>query len=1190
MKSVIKRGLIWFFLIVLTVSVLNPLPIKSQSLALEAQSGSPIIQHYSPKEYNAYPQNWSIVQDQRGIIYIGNNGFVLEYDGTNWRKIFIGDEMAVRALTVDKKGTIFIGAVGELGYLAPDSTGQMEFVSLKEKIPEKHSVFTDIWKACATSQAVFFFTREKFFRLQNDQIDVIEEPLDPMFAEVVNDTLFVFLHNKGIARLEGTKFKLLPGSDSIMKDAGRTLLLSHAANSLLIITTNKGIYTYDYQSPLPGKTISPLQNLAAPVAEYLKRHLPYCGSVLLNGRYAIGTLMGGILLLDQDGQLVRVINKNRGLSPGFVLSLYEDNSRNLWAGLNDSIARIETNSPINHLGEFEGLKGIPVTVISYKQQLYIGTTAGAFTIPEYQFNVDNDQLEIKPLSKINFDCFGFFKLHGHLYATSSSNIVQIDGHETKTPFDTEKFIYCVGISSRFPDKLFLGQINGFTAFHAIPGESGKNTPAISFIKDPAFDSITYQIRRIEEDHTGQLWLSTATHGVIRIRFTGPELKDHQIDHYGVEQGLPSNSANRIFFWQNQLLVATVKGFYTDLKNTSSAGSGESIHFTPATKINAVFGSTIPKISNISVENNHILWLGANEQVSRIITGDDQQFIWEHENWRKVSGQFEHVYHDTNGLTWIATSEGLFSYNAQAPISDTSTLQTNIRRVFFGKDKELFGEQTQNQVIKYKDNSATFDFSMPFFNSSLSNQYRHLLKGFDNEWSNWDKNTRAVYTNLPTKEFQFIVEGRNYLGQTSRQGTYRFVITPPWHGTLLANIIKGLLAFFLVVLVVWLNSRRLIVAQKKLERIVNERTAEVIKQKEEIQHQAKILKMTNQELEKLSIVARETNNGVLITSAEGEIQWVNDGFMRMYGLSQERLFSEMGKNIYRSSTRNDLTELIKECIDTRKPVVYESSAKKQTGETIWIQTAMTPIADESGRITRLVFVETEITALKQAYERMEQMSLTDPLTHLNNRRYFHNLIDRDIQIAKRKAYRKNKKEATYAMMFLIIDIDHFKTVNDRYGHQAGDHLLIEVSRRMKETLRASDLIVRWGGEEFLVMIKDDDFEGALNLSKKLLDCIGSTGFQLLDNHINVTISIGYCGLPIMIDLPDCLKWEDAVNLADAALYIAKGSGRNRSVGINMEANKLTSQICRQIKENFQAAIDSGLILLVHSHKPKPTSTS
>ena len=141
------------------------------SLLLKAQpnpeKGLPLITNYTPKTFKALPQAWCAIEDSRGIMYFGVQATILEYDGVKWRKvIFKGTPPAVvRSFARDKNGLIYYGASGDFGYLAQDSLGQTQAVSLREYVPEAYRNFYDVWTIYVNGSEVYFQSREFIFRL-----------------------------------------------------------------------------------------------------------------------------------------------------------------------------------------------------------------------------------------------------------------------------------------------------------------------------------------------------------------------------------------------------------------------------------------------------------------------------------------------------------------------------------------------------------------------------------------------------------------------------------------------------------------------------------------------------------------------------------------------------------------------------------------------------------------------------------------------------------------------------------------------------------------------------------------------------------------------------------------------------------------------------------------------------------------
>ena len=189
---------------------------------------------------------------------------------------------------------------------------------------------------------------------------------------------------------------------------------------------------------------------------------------------------------------------------------------------------------------------------------------------------------------------------------------------------------------------------------------------------------------------------------------------------------------------------------------------------------------------------------------------------------------------------------------------------------------------------------------------------------------------------------------------------------------------------------------------------------------------------------------------------------------------------------------------------------------------------------SEALERVVAARTE--ELRVAYARIEEASLTDALTGLRNRRYLEQTIGADLAMAARTEGED--------LIFLLVDLDHFKSVNDTYGHEAGDAVLVQIAQILRANFRTSDAIVRWGGEEFLVVVRFVDRARGGELAEKLRAAVEAHRFALPDGRtIAHTCSIGVAAWPFSRNVPDAMTWHQVVGVADAALYQVKESGRN-----------------------------------------------
>ncbi|MFT5164526.1 MAG: diguanylate cyclase (GGDEF)-like protein [Alteromonadaceae bacterium] len=216
-------------------------------------------------------------------------------------------------------------------------------------------------------------------------------------------------------------------------------------------------------------------------------------------------------------------------------------------------------------------------------------------------------------------------------------------------------------------------------------------------------------------------------------------------------------------------------------------------------------------------------------------------------------------------------------------------------------------------------------------------------------------------------------------------------------------------------------------------------------------------------------------------------------------------------------------------------------------------------------------------LEQAYSTLEEVSLTDQLTQLKNRRFLTKYLDYDIAQTLRSyndfnAGRSLKLPADANMIFFLIDLDHFKPVNDTYGHAAGDQVLKDIKLLLEKVFRASDYLVRWGGEEFLVVVRAASAADAPVMSERLREVVAGHSFSVGEGlTINKTCSIGYATYPFIGKLPESASWEQVVSIADHALYTAKENGRNAWVGLTVTPDVDDSEVVKQSITNTAALV-------------------
>ncbi len=218
--------------------------------------------------------------------------------------------------------------------------------------------------------------------------------------------------------------------------------------------------------------------------------------------------------------------------------------------------------------------------------------------------------------------------------------------------------------------------------------------------------------------------------------------------------------------------------------------------------------------------------------------------------------------------------------------------------------------------------------------------------------------------------------------------------------------------------------------------------------------------------------------------------------------------------------------LKQFIEARLENIKQALIKKQVEEEIQVNKLTGEIESFKTRLKRM---NKEITKVQKKAEQLEKASLMDHLTGIPNRRAYEKYMRE-----KWEHYKKTQD----VFSLLMVDIDNFKSINDKYGHWAGDKCLEELVKRVKSKLRESDFLARYGGDEFLIVLPGTDKDGAIRVSEKLRAHIEQTRFLYRGQRIPFGISIGVCATD-----PEDQNLKSVLNRVDKALYNAKACGRN-----------------------------------------------
>ncbi|MCK4664268.1 MAG: SpoIIE family protein phosphatase [Bacteroidales bacterium] len=949
---------IFFFLIIL------PFALSGQTIK---NRGIPAIKKYTIEDYNVESsQNWDITQDNRGIMYFANTEGLLEFDGENWQLIEIPNKSNVRSLTTGNNGKIYIGSVCEFGYLKPDSLGQMQYVSLVERFHEQHHTFKDVWDIKPTKHGIIFRTSLKLYIIKDNKIKVIESKTGFHRAFSIHNEYYIRDKGKGIMKLENDSLKLIPDGELFQNQSIYLMLpfsndkTSADYKKILLCTKTKGFFIFD------GKKITPWE---IPVNDFILKNEIYCGALLNNEYFALGTIQEGIIIIDKTGKPIQHYNINIGLQDNVTLDIFIDSHKNMWIAHDNGISFVETNSPFSYYNKYSDLPKKIYTSTIYNNNIYAGTAQCIYykNWGLYENPLENSK-KFRILKNSKGQVWNFMHYHEQLLCAHNPGLLSIYDNIAKTIALKHKNAWTIYESEKNPQYLFVGTNKiDLLEFKKNKWEWKHNIKGFN-----------EEVRSLTGDKNGNLWVGHDQKGIYKLILNDKLDSITNIYLYNSQNGLPSDFLNSVKKLGNKILFKTEKGLYEYNSQTDS--------IEPYKKFNnkLIYGIDF----NIFSEDAHgNIWFQDNKELGLMKLQDDSTYQLENIPYYKFKAQLiHHVTPYNDSTVFFETNKQLVHYDPSIIINYNIPYPTIIRKVeeiindslIFGgtytdSDGYVILEQPETQILEFpfERNALRFTYSSPYFEDIDKIQYKFILEGFNKDWSNWTNENKKEYSNIPPGKYIFRVKAKNIYQIESIESSYQFTITPPWYRTILAYIFY----FLLVVLFIWgivkFNIKRLKAANLHLENIVSKRTSEIQQQKEEILAQAEELEVTNKELEKLSIVASETDNAVLILDADGKIEWINEGFTRIIGYTLDEIWAIKGHDFIKTSSNPNIKKEFNKCKEQKTSVIYSTKNYTKDNREIWTQTTLTPILNKDNNIIKFIAIDTDITKIKLAEEEIKK---------------------------------------------------------------------------------------------------------------------------------------------------------------------------------------------------------------------------
>jgi signal transduction histidine kinase/ligand-binding sensor domain-containing protein len=801
--------------------------LMAQTTRLQ-EHGFPFIKNFTPADYKAHAQNFAIVRDPQGILYFGNFAGVLQFDGEFWRLIPTEKNTKVSALAIDTSGKVFVGALGEIGFLEPGSRGELTFKSLISPNDSSVPSFQNVLQILSTGDGIYFITKNLIFIWRQGNLETLKPGFEILSGFLVRNNIYFQVKDKGLMVFRNNKMYPVEHGEIVSGAIEIKAMLPCRGGQTLVATGTQGLYLVDENG---------VRDFNTPSDALFLKYVITSGVMLSDSSYAIGTARQGVVIIYPDGRVKQIINNNASLHNENIQALFADDNNILWGALNNGIAMIEVPSPLTYFDDKAGLNGAVNHIMRHGETLYVATYQGLFYYNKTLFS-------FQPVPEIITACWSVSSCGNDLLAATSQGVFLVTGQHAKLIW--EGFTMSLVCSSADPSSVYAGEMKGF---YCLKNQNGKWNSR----KLPGPEE---EINSLLADSYGNIWGSTLTEGVFMY-----SPKTDNLEFFSSSAGLTETIGATINLIGGNMSVSTREGVFIF---DEASHSFKMKTFFPPDK------STENQWFSIITENYHgDLWVNAGDESNlSLLEKKNNSYEINRTPFLPIADYvFWAIYPEPDGVSWFGGPDGLIRYDPAVKILKPDPYPSLIRRITTHNDSVIFlGNKASGTsqplpavtVLKYEDNTIRFEFSAPFYSPLGDNQYQYLLEGFDDAWSDWAVQTHKEYTNLPKGKFTFRVKARNIYNMVSHEATFSFNVLSPWYSTIWAIILYIILAAGLIYLIVIIRNRALLKEKHILEQRIADRTAEVVQQKEEIEKQSDELASKNDELEKINTTVKSIN--------------------------------------------------------------------------------------------------------------------------------------------------------------------------------------------------------------------------------------------------------------------------------------------------------------------------------------------
>lgn len=739
----------------------------------------PEIINYPSSVYQAQSQNWSVTQNEEGLLFFANNEGLLTYDGASWHHYSLPENQILRTVAADGKGRVYGGGFGVFGYWQKNDYNGFKFHNLSNLVKDSMFGAEEIWKVIPASNFVLFQSFSRIHLLHNNQVKTIVAPGTILYTYQIRDHFYVQVLEKGLYRISENE-TLEPVSNApILINKRITLMLPYGTREILMGTERDGLWLMD---PMTGQ----VKAFQTTVDHILKGGEINAGLKLGDDLYAIGTIGEGVIFINAHGSMQAVVNKNAGLLNNTILGMYSDKEGNLWLAMDKGNAQLVLKSNVAYFKDLQGRIGTVYAVAIYNHQLFVGSNHGLFQAP-YDGMASFELSSLKEVAGITGQVWDLKVIDGTLFCGNNT------GTYTITAGGVHKISSLPGGWDLEPVsdpvnggvlKLLQGTYNGIVVYQKQNG-LWRLTQVLKGTENMA-------VSKMLIDSTGYVWAMHAYKGIYLLR------PDSSCTHLLSSRMLPLKTLGpttlrwSMFSYKGGVRLAGGAGIFKWLPEKDSLIHDKSLegYFAPYSRPVGVFSDSgrgywvIDALSQLHYKAGGGQWthFALNTHLFNLVRGYES-IVSVNEAQSLLTGE--------DGFVLLHKTERTLPVNLPAPV---------FRQIFLmqeGKPLALDDKYLQPDgsiKLPYKKNNLLISYSLAYYEQPVTYSFR--LKGSaQDSWSVPSTLGQKELNNLPAG--RYILEIKTSL--SDKISSLAIWVLNPWYYSLVARSFYVLLLVTLALL-------------------------------------------------------------------------------------------------------------------------------------------------------------------------------------------------------------------------------------------------------------------------------------------------------------------------------------------------------------------------------------------------------